>query len=150
MDKKLIRIASIISVVLLAIGVIFTLLTALYGKDFETNAGVRDRLLNPFFAITLVILIVTALAAILFPFFSLVKQPKQLIRVLLAIVGVVAVALISYAIAGNELSPERLQKLDTTAQVSKTVGAGLIFTYIIIAVTFGALIVTSVLNMFRK
>lgn len=150
MDKKFIRIASIISVVLLAIGVIFTLLTALYGKNFETDAGVRDRLLNPFFGITLAILILTALAAILFPFFSLVKQPKQLIRVLLVIVGVVVVALIAYAIAGNELSPERLQKLNTTAKVSKTVGAGLIFTYIIIAVTFGALIVTSVLNMFRK
>jgi len=150
MDKKFIRIASIISVVLLAIGVIFTLLTALYGKDFETNAGVRDRLLNPFFGITLAILILTALAAILFPFFAMIKQPKQLIRVLLVIVGVVVVALISYAIAGNELSPERLQKLNTTAHVSKTVGAGLLFTYIIIAVTFGALIVTSVLNMFRK
>ncbi len=150
MDKKIIRIASIVSVVLLAIGVVFTLLTALYGKNFETDAGVRDRLLNPFFGITLAILIITALAAILFPFFSMVKQPKQLIRILLIIAGVVVVALVAYALAGNELSPERLQKLNTTAQVSKTVGAGLIFTYIIIAVTFGALIVTSLLNMFRK
>ena len=150
MDKKLIRIASITSVVLLAIGVIFTLLTALYVKNFETNAAVRDRLLNPFFGITLAILIVTALGAILFPFFSLIKQPKQLIRVLIVIAGVVVVALIAYAVAGNDLSPEKLQKLNTTAQVSKTVGAGLIFTYIIVVVTFGALIVTSVLNMFRK
>ncbi len=150
MDKKLIRIASITSVVLLAIGVILTLLTAMYGKDFETDAGVRDRLLNPFFGVTLAILIVTALGAILFPFFSMVKQPKQLIRVLAVIAGVIVIALIAYAISGNELTPERLQKLNTTAQVSKTVGAGLIFTYIIVAVTFGALIVTSVLNMFRK
>ncbi|MBP6977358.1 MAG: hypothetical protein PHD61_01510 [Bacteroidales bacterium] len=150
MDKKFIRIAYIISGVILAIGVIFTLLTAIYGKEFTTGSAVKDRLLNPFFGITFATLIITALGAIFFPFFSLIKSPKQLVRVLLTIAGVVILAIIAYALAGNELSPERLQKLNTTAQVSKTVGAGLIFTYIIVVVTFGALIVTSLLNMFKK
>lgn len=150
MDKKLIRIAYIISGVILAIGVIFTLLTALYAKEFTSSSAVKDNLLNPFFGITLATLIVTGLGAILFPFFSLMKSPKQLIRVLIVIAGVVIVAVIAYALAGNELSPERLQKLNTTAQVSRTVGAGLVFTYFIVVITFGALIVTSLLNMFKK
>jgi succinate dehydrogenase hydrophobic anchor subunit len=150
MDKKLIKIATYISGAILVIGVIFMLLTMLYGKNFTTDAGVRDRLLNPSFGITLVMLIITALGAVLFPFFSLVKSPKQLIRILAIIAGVVIIAVIAFTLSTNELSPERLQKLNVTAQTSKTVGAGLIFTYFIVAVTFGALIVTNLINMFKK
>jgi hypothetical protein len=150
MDKKLIKIATYISGAILVIGVIFMLLTMLYGKNFTTDAGVRDRLLNPSFGITLVMLIITALGAVLFPFFSLVKSPKQLIRILAIIAGVVIIAVIAFTLSTNELSPERLQKLNVTAQTSKTVGAGLILTYFIVAVTFGALIVTNLINMFKK
>ncbi len=150
MDKKIIKIASYISVALLIVGVVFTILTALYGKDIETNMGLKDKLLNPYFTITFIVLIVTALTAILFPFFMLIKNPKKLIWILVVIAGVVVIGFISYTLAGNSFTPEKLQKLETTVQVSKRVGAGLIFTYFIVVLTFGALIVTSLLNTFRK
>jgi uncharacterized membrane protein YdbT with pleckstrin-like domain len=150
MDKRIIKIVTIISGAILVVGVIFTLLTAYYGNDIETNAGLQDRLLNPFFTLTLVTLIVAGLAAILFPFFMLLKSPKKLLGILAVIVGIVILGLISYALSGNAISPERLQKLNTTVQVSKWVGAGLIFTYFVMGFTFAALIFGSFFNMFRK
>ncbi|HNS18373.1 MAG TPA: hypothetical protein PKI34_11180 [Bacteroidales bacterium] len=150
MDKKIIKIASYLSIAILIIGAVFTLLIAFYGKNFDINPGLKNQLLNPYFTITLIVLLLTALAAILFPFFMLIKNPKQLLKILAVIAGVVVIALIAYAVSRNVFSAEELQKLNTTAQVSKTVGAGLIFTYIIVGITFVALIVTSLLNMFRK
>jgi hypothetical protein len=62
----------------------------------------------------------------------------------------VVLGVISYALSGNTISPERLQKLETTAQVSRWVGTGLIFTYFVMGFTFAALIFGNLFNMFRK
>ncbi|MCX6234825.1 MAG: hypothetical protein NT175_08915 [Bacteroidetes bacterium] len=150
MDKSILKIVNIVTAIILGLGVVMTLLTAAYGKDFATNVGIREKLLNPFFILTYVTFAIAAIAALLFPLLMMIKEPKKLLGVLAIIGGIVILWLVSYALSGNSLSPERLQRLQTTARASKLVGAGLIFTYFIVGFTFLAFVITSLLNFFKK
>jgi polyferredoxin len=150
MDKNLIRIVNIVTAVIIILGVILTLLVAAYGKEFSSNEALKDKLLNPFLALTFLIFAIAALAAIVFPFLEMLRNPRKLLGMAAIIAGFVVLALISYAISQNHFDPEQLQKLRSTPAVSRSVGAGLIFTYFVAGFTILAFIVSSVVNFLRR
>lgn len=146
----MIRIVNIVTAIFIILGVLLTLLVAAYGKDFGTNEALKDKLLNPFFTLTFVILIIAALAAILFPLLMMLRNPRKLLGVAAIIVGFIVLALIAYAISRNQFGAEQLQKLKSTPEVSRYVGAGLIFTYFVAGFTILAFVVSNIINFFRK
>lgn len=150
MDKIIIKIAYILTVIIVLVGLVLTILVAYYGKDFETDPTVRDRFLNPLFGLTYLVFLLGAVAAIVLPLFLGFKNPRQLLKILIVIVGFVVVAFVAYSLSINTFDAITLQKLKTTAETSKMVGAGLIFTYFIVALLVLSFIGTNLYNLFRR
>jgi hypothetical protein len=65
-------------------------------------------------------------------------------KVLIIVAVMVVVAIISYAMSKNTLSPTDLEKYKITANSVRMVGAGLYMTYVITIVAIGVFIYTSI------
>jgi hypothetical protein len=150
MDKLIIKIAYILTVVIVLVGLLFTLLVAYYGKSIEADPAVRDRFLNPFFGLTFIVFALGVIAVILFPLFMGFKNPKKLLNILIFLVAFVIIGFLAYSLSANTFDAVKLQKLKTTAETSRMVGAGLIFTYFIGGLLVLAFIGTNVYNFFKR
>ncbi len=75
-------------------------------------------------------------------------NPKNAIKILVILVGLVIVGFIAYSMATNSFTMLELQTLETTESVSKSVGASLIFTYIVGGVAVLAVVYSGISNIF--
>jgi hypothetical protein len=89
------------------------------------------------------LLTVALLSAIILPLVNVLQSPGDLKKALFAIIGMVVLFVISYALAGSEVSADHAAK-GVTANVSKLVGAGLIMFYLISAVAVLGLIYSEI------
>jgi hypothetical protein len=78
-----------------------------------------------------ILLVATALVSISHPYFGFIMQPKNAIKLLINLGIVAVIAIIAFSLAGNTFSDARVwQGLGITAETSRLVGLGLLFTYI--------------------
>jgi hypothetical protein len=96
-----------------------------------------------------VLLGATAVIAIISPIFGFVQQPKNALKLLISLGIVAVIAVISYSIAGNTFSEARLLDLNATAETSKLVGMGLLFTYITASIAILAILFSSFSKFFK-
>lgn len=96
-----------------------------------------------------VLLGATAVIAIISPIFGFVQQPKNALKLLISLGIVAVIAVISYSIAGNTFSEARLLDLKATAETSKLVGMGLLFTYITASIAILAILFSSFSKFFK-
>ncbi len=96
-----------------------------------------------------VLLGATAVIAIVSPIFGFVQQPKNAVKLLISLGIVAVIAVISYSIAGNTFSEARLLDLNATAETSKLVGMGLLFTYITASIAILAILFSSFSKFFK-
>lgn len=150
MDKLFIRIFKILSYVIILLGVVFFVLVLINADSLVIDIAIRDRIMDPFINLTFITLIITAACAALFPIANIILNPKGLVKFLIILAGFVGLAIIAYSLSSNAFSAEELQRLKTTVDVSRMVGSGLIFTYFVFGLTILALLVSSVLNFFKR
>lgn len=87
-------------------------------------------------------------SAIVLPLLNTLKSPGEIKTMLFAIAGMVVLFLISYAIAGSEVSTEQAAKgISTTT--SKLVGAGLIMFYLTAALAVIGLVFSEINKAFK-
>ena len=124
---------------------VLLILSALFGVLFYLNK------LSSGFLIQwgIILVIVSVIIAILSPIVNFISNPGNIVKILVAIVGILIVGFISYSIAGNNFSQYKLEILGVTAKVSKLVGAGLIFTYIIAGFSLLAILYSSVMKFIK-
>lgn len=91
-----------------------------------------------------------ALFTILFPLAHLVMNPKNSIKIFIALGLMVIIAIIAYSVSQVGFTELKLAKLETTADTAKYVGAGLIFTYILAAIAVLAIIYASISKLFKQ
>jgi hypothetical protein len=91
----------------------------------------------------------TAVIAIISPIFGFIQQPKNAIKLLISLGIVALIAIISYSIAGNTFSESHLLDLNATAETSKLVGMGLLFTYITASIAILAILFSSFSKFFK-
>ena len=150
MDKIIIKIAKVISIIVIILGVVFFILTALNGDEIEVDLALQAKILNPYFGLAIITILVTAGAIIIFSLMDTIAKPKSLIRSLILIAILVVLGFVGYSLSGNNFNAEELQRLKSTADESRMVGAALIFTYFVGALTVLALIVSNSINFFRR
>jgi hypothetical protein len=80
---------------------------------------------------------------------QILKNPKGSLKTLITVGVIVFLALISYAISNNTLTPDQLERAKITANGVKMVGAGLIMTYLIMVIAIGVFIYTSLYKLFK-
>ena len=95
------------------------------------------------------LVIFTAVITILFPIVSMIMNPKNSIKIFIAIGLMVVIAIIAYSLSTVGLTDHQLEKLGTTADTSKYVGAGLIFTYILACLAVLSIIYASISKIFK-
>lgn len=96
-----------------------------------------------------ILLVATAVIAIISPIFGFIQQPKNAIKMLISLGIVAVIVVISYSIAGNTFSEARLLDLKTTAETSRLVGMGLLFTYITASIAIIAILFSSFSKFFK-
>lgn len=81
--------------------------------------------------------------------YAMVKNPKGSYKALMAVAGMVVLALLSYLLSKNTFSPAMLEKYSISANGVRWVGAGLVTTYIMLVISIGALVFASVNKFFK-
>ncbi len=151
MEKLVHNISKAISYLFMAAAAIFMIWIWKEGDTaIEDNAELADSIMNPFMLTTFIAFGLSVLLAVVLPIFDILKNPKQAVKTLAVIGGMAVLAFISYAIAGNTYTEMQLEKMLTTAETSKMVGAGMYFTYIMGAVAIIATIFSGINGAIKK
>jgi len=112
---------------------------------FYTGAVGETLLLNW----TYFLVLVSALAAIIFPIVYMVKNPKNAKGALMAVAALAVVAGISFVLASDEVLL-KYEKYGINEVISRNVGMGIISTYILGALCCGLIIYFGILRMFKS
>jgi len=90
------------------------------------------------------------LITILFPLAYLFMNPKNSLKIFIALGLMVVIAIIAYSLSQVGFSELKLAKLESNADTAKYVGAALIFTYILASIAFLAIIYASISKLFKQ
>ena len=145
MDKKILNIFKIVSLILILLAVIFQVIILARGED----GLIGNSILDNYIRLAYVALIICAFLTILFPVLFMIQNPKNALKMLVGLVGFVVIGFICYALASNSFNVVQLETLKTTAETSKIVGAGLYFTYIFGGIAVITIIYSGVSGLFK-
>ena len=95
-----------------------------------------------------VLVAVAALGAIILPLISALSNPKSLIKSGAGILALGAIFLISWAVAGNEVTPI-YTKFDITSTSSQVIGGVLITTYVLLFVAVISIVFTEISKLVK-
>ncbi len=145
MDKTILNIFKVISLILIALAVIFQIIVLIKGEDGVKEGSVLDN----YALVAYVALGIAAFLALLFPVIFMIQNPKNALKVVIGLAVLVVLGFICYSIAGNTFSIVQLEDLKTTAYVSRLVGAALYFTYIVGGLAVVSIIFSGIAGMFK-
>lgn len=152
MSKKVILITKIVVIALVAVGLVFTVLTMFDGNigAKATPEGLASPALNGMMYMAYIALGFTIVVTLIFPLVQMVSEPKKAIKGLIGIAAIVVLFFICYALSSNELPAQYLERHRITEDTSAFVGACLYLTYIIAGITVLATIFMSVRGSIKK
>ncbi len=89
--------------------------------------------------------------AVLFlaPVYTIINNPKNLIKMLLSVVLLVIILGVSYGFATNQLTALQLETYHITALTSKLVGMGLIAVYITFGLSVIVILYSGIMKIFK-
>jgi len=143
MDNLLKNIFKGVSIILIIIAAAYQI-AVFYQGDALSNS-----VLDGYFWVAYIAFGLSALLAILFPLIHIFANPKEAVKSLIGFAVILGLGFLAYAIADNTFTPLQLEKMKTTAEISRMVGAGLIYTYIILTLAVLAIIYASISNIFK-
>lgn len=135
MSKILMYIAGAIGL----ISIIFLARIVIAGDDaIMASAEVQNSVVTPFIIFSIIILVLTAVTAVLFSVYTLVQQPEQLKKTLLGLGVLVGLLLITYFVSPNsevlDLTGKVLMEESSTSQL---VSAGISYSFLLGTIGIG-------------
>lgn len=121
------------------------IVSALLGVYFYAGSGEGDNLIYWGYALLLIAVLITVVAAIS----NLFVNPKGSVKFLILLAAMVILAIISYTMATNEFNTFQLEEMGITEFTSKIVGAGLIFMYALAILAILAIVYSTVSRLFK-
>jgi len=150
MDKTIVNIFKVISVLLIVAAALFIVLVAVKGEDaIKTDLSAQALVLNVGFYATYIALGLCASAAVLFPIYLMIQHPKAALRALVGIGVIALVLLLSWVFASSDITGEVYEKFAVSTVKSKVVGGGLIATYVLGFGAVAATVYSGVSKMFK-
>jgi hypothetical protein len=120
--------------VVMLLGLVFWIRTGMNGDDLKGNADLQVSVLDPFYYLTVLLLIISAGAAVIFSVMNLVKHPTLLKRSLMGLGAMAVILLVSYLMStGNVVLSLKGDEL-ASANVSKWVSTGIWYSILLGAV----------------
>lgn len=145
MDKTILNIFKGVMLVLIALAVIFQIMVLVKGEEGLVGSSILDN----FAILAYVALAIAAFLAILFPIIFMIQNPKNALKMLIGVGGLVVIGFICYSIAGNSFNVIKLEDLETTKEISKLVGGALFFTYIVGGLAVVSIIFSGIAGLFK-
>lgn len=137
-------------ILMLAAAVFIALIWYKGDSALENNLGLQNQILDPFMLTAAIALGLAVAVTIVFSIVSVGMNPRNAIKVVIIIAGLVILGFITYSMAGNEFNAVQLQELETTKEVSQQVGAALYYTYIIGLAAVLVTIYSSIAGLFKR
>ena len=94
------------------------------------------------------LVIVAAVSALALPLIGVFSNPKGFIKTGLALVGLLAIFFLAYALSGNEVTP-LYTRFDVGPDRSKLIGGGLIMMYLMIFGSILGIVYTETSKIFK-
>lgn len=140
-----------LSYLFIGLATLFILLVWTNGDDaLISDLALQDSIMDPFLLTAYVAIGIAALSAVIFSIVNMAANPKNAVKILIILAGLIVLAVITYSFAGNDFDIVTLQRLEATAELSRQVGAALYYTYIIGAITVVVTIFASIAGLFKK
>ena len=150
-EKLIYNITKVLYILFGLSGVFFIVWIWILGdKALEEDPSLAASVMNPWISITIGGLIFTSLLALVGPVINMVSNPKNAIKMLIALGGLVIIGFVCYSFATNTFDIVELETLETTAEVSRSVGAALIFTYIVGGLAVISIIFSGIAGLFKS
>lgn len=147
-NKLVFALSRALMIIFIALGVVFSVLVALKGTD--ELRGNSSSVLDIFFNITYVIIILGVALAVIFPIFGFISDYKKGLRALISLLLLVGLFGISYVFASDGIEGVVYEKMGVTPGQSKLVEGGIIMTYILALIAVVTVAVTSVTGLFKR
>ncbi len=90
-----------------------------------------------------------AIVIIFEPVYTIIINPKNLIKMLVSVVVLVIIVAVSYGLATNHMTPLQLETYKITVETSKLVGMGLIVSYITIGLSVLVILYSGIVKLFK-
>ncbi|UMB60012.1 hypothetical protein MHL31_13120 [Lutibacter sp. A80] len=151
MNKKFSKILTLIAGLIGVIAFYFFIRIVMVGDEtIETDAEVQASIVSPFISFANIVLIATAVIAVVFSMLNLVKHPQVLKRTLIGIVALAVILIIAYSVSSDaavlDVSGRVLEDGEAGA-VSKWVSTGINFSAILGVVGLGFFVVDFVRSL---
>lgn len=152
MEKNItVRIFKIISIILILIAVVsIAFIWTRSETEMKENLTLQSRILNPYFITAYIALGLCTVLALLFPIINIITQPKNAVRALIGLGGLVLIGIIAYVLSSNEFSVMKLAEYNLSEAGSKLIGAAIIATYIIAGASIIAVLYAELSNLFKN
>ena len=94
--------------------------------------------------ISYLLLFLAAITAVVFPLLDSIKNPKEIAKSGVSVIGLLVLFVISYLLSGSEITAKYMIGGVTTEFNSKMIGAGLIMFYFVLFLSIVAMIYSEV------
>lgn len=145
MDKTILNVFKVISLILIGLAVVFQIIVLIKGEDGLVGSSV----INNYILVAYVAFAITAFLTILFPIIYIIQNPKNALKLLVVLGGLAVIGFICYSLASNSFNIVQLEVLKSTAEISKAVGAALYFTYIVGGLAVVSIIFSGIAGLFK-
>lgn len=138
MNSKVSKILSLVSGLIGLIAIYFLARIIMEGDDaVKESLDLQNSLVSPFVSFARIILIITAIIAIVFSLWNLIRQPKLLKKSLISLAAMAALLIIAYGLASDGAvtnASGMVIKDGQAGPVSKWVSTGIIYSMILGAI----------------
>jgi glucan phosphoethanolaminetransferase (alkaline phosphatase superfamily) len=153
MNSKLSKILTLVAGLIGLIGFFFFIRIMMEGDEaLKVDADLQNSILSPFINFSIIVLVVTAIIAVVFSAVNMVKNPQVLKRTLLGVGLLLILLFVAYSVAddGAVMSMGKVLKDGEAGSVSKWVSTGINFSAILGVIGFGAFFIDFVKSLVKN
>jgi len=154
MNDKISKILSVVTGLIGLVGVYFLIRIIMEGDDVvKESVDVQNSLVSPYITFAIWILAITAILAIVFSIWNLIKHPQLLKQTLISLVALGALLALSYALADDSAVTNvsgNVLKDGEAGSVSKWVSTGIWYTMILGAIALLGILADFVKSLVSK
>jgi hypothetical protein len=153
MNQKLSKILTLVSGLIGLIGFFFFIRIMIEGDEaLKIDADLQGSILSPFISFSIIILVVTAVIAVVFSAVNMIKHPQVLKRTLMGVGVLLVFLVVAYSLAddGAVMSMGKVLKDGEAGSVSKWVSTGINFSAILGVIGFGAFFIDFVKSLVKN
>lgn len=153
MNKKLSKILTLVAGLIGLIGFFFFIRIMIEGDEaLKIDADLQNGILSPFIYFAIILLIATAVIAVVFSMLNLVKHPQVLKRSLMGVGAFGVLLVLAYVFASDNAvySMGKLLEYGEEGSISKWVSTGINFSAILGVIGFGAFLLDFVKSLVKN